>query len=84
MDIDLQCVRAYCPRMDNVTLIGALVAMFLGAIVLFFVLFVAIWSVNRHGRRRSYLLRVGPKYSISPLFGQPRSTLLREVQKPSI
>jgi hypothetical protein len=67
--------------MDHVTeVIGALGGIF----VSFFAVFIAVWFDYWYGRKpkRNYLLRVAPKYSVSPLFGLSRLTLLREVQKP--
>jgi hypothetical protein len=70
--------------MDNVTLIVTRICALAGVFVSFFAVFIAIWSNYRHGRKRNYLLRVAPKYSISPLFGLSRLTLLRQAQKPHI
>jgi hypothetical protein len=47
-------------------------------VAIFMVLF-----VRKSARKEHYLKRVASKYSISPLFGQSRLTLLREVQKRS-
>ena len=69
--------------MDNVTK-AAVFAVFVGVFVSFFASFIAVWFVYRHGRKRNYLLRSARKYSVSPLFGQSRLTLLRELQKPPI
>jgi hypothetical protein len=55
-----------------------------GVFVSFFASFIGVWFVNRNGRKRNYLLRVARKYSVSPLFGQSRLTLLRALQKPPI
>jgi hypothetical protein len=63
---------------------AAVFAVFVGVFVSFFVLFIAGWFVNRNGKKRNYLLRVARKYSVSPLFGQSRLTLLRELRKPPI
>jgi ATP/ADP translocase len=67
--------------MDNVNK-AAVFAVFVGVFVSFFALFIAVWFVNRNGRKRNYLVRVARKYSVSPLFGQSRLTLLRAQQKP--
>ena len=40
--------------------------------------------VRKSTRKEHYLKRVASKCSISPLFGQSRLTLLRQVQKRSI
>ena len=48
-------------------------------VAIFMVLFVRKSPPKEH-----YLKRVARKYSVSPLFGQPRQTLLREVQKRSM
>ncbi len=48
-------------------------------VAIFIVLF-----VRKSPRKEHYLKRVASKYSISPLFGQSRLTLLRQVQKRSI
>jgi ATP/ADP translocase len=68
---------------DNVTK-AALFAVFVGVFISFFGLFIAVWFVNRNGGKPNYLLRVARKYSVSPLFGQSRLTLLRALQKPPI
>jgi hypothetical protein len=47
-------------------------------VAIFMVLF-----VRKSTRKEHYLKRVASKYSLSPLFGQSRLTLLREVQKRS-
>jgi hypothetical protein len=71
--------------MDNaMAVIEALGMAFVYVFPSLFVLFIAIWFMNRHGRKRNYLLRSARKYSISPLFGQARLTLLREAQKSRI
>jgi hypothetical protein len=44
-----------------------------------FVILMGLW-LTRNGRRRHYLLRSAKKYSISPIFGQSRQSLLREAQ----
>jgi hypothetical protein len=66
--------------MENVTE----AALFVGVFVPFFAAFIVIWFGFRHGTKRNYLLRSARKYSVSPLFGQSRLTLLREAQKPRI
>ena len=47
-------------------------------VAIFMVLF-----VQKSARKEHYLKRVASKYSLSPLFGQSRLTLLREAQKRS-
>ena len=66
------------------TITGALGMAFVCVFPALFASFIAVWFVNRNGRKRNYLLRVASKYSVSPLFGQSRLTLLREAQKRSI
>ncbi len=68
-------------EMNSEAIIDAL-AVFLIVFAPFFASFIAIWFVNRRRRERTYLSRVARKYSISPLFGHSRMTLLREAQKP--
>jgi hypothetical protein len=68
---------------DNVNK-AALFAVFVGVFVSFFTVFIAVWFEHRNGRKRNYLLRVARKYSVSPLFGQSRLTLLGALQKPPI
>lgn len=41
------------------------------------------WMVSQDAVKPNYLREADRKYSVSPLFGQPRLTLLREAQKPS-
>ncbi len=48
-------------------------------IAIFMVLF-----VQKSTRKEHYLKRVAGKYSLSPLFGQSRLTLLRQAQKRSL
>ena len=69
--------------MDDVTK-AAVFAVFVGVFVSFFALFIAVWFVDRNGRKPNYLLRVARKYSVSPLFGHSRLTLLRALQKPPL
>ncbi len=72
-------------RMDHaMTVMRVLGMVFVSVFPSLFVLFVAVWFVNRNGRKRNYLQRVARKYSVSPLFGQSRLTLLRELQKHRI
>jgi len=77
-------VRVYVLRMNNLmNVIGVLGLVFLSIFPALFVLFMVVY-MNRNGRKRHYLLRSARRYSISPLFGQSRQTLLREAQNRSI
>jgi len=40
------------------------------------------WIANLPDKKPNYLREADRKYSVSPLFGQARQTLLREGQKP--
>jgi hypothetical protein len=47
-----------------------------------FIPILAGWFVSQLNDKPSYHREADRKYSVSPLFGQPRATLLREAQKP--
>jgi hypothetical protein len=40
------------------------------------------WFVNQADKKPNYLREADRKFSVSPLFGHPRQTLLRQTQKP--
>lgn len=67
--------------MEKAKIIGDLAWLAAVLVCVFMPMFIAIWSVYRSGRKRNYLQRVAPKYSLSPLFGESRLTLLRDAQK---
>ena len=75
-------VRVYGPHMNNLmNVVGVLGMLFVCVFPALFVLFIALWYMNRNDRKPNYLRRVARKYSVSPLFGKSRLTLLREAQK---